>query len=392
MRIISLFRKTWIENIRDWKILILTLTFAPLFVLLMYFYVGEWTQTAYRIVVINHDAGVSTADNGDFNAGADLILEMKSVLDAEGKKIIEVKQELDMVTARKQLMNNAVDLVVEIPDRFSEVILSYSQGHQPVPAVVKTYGDPTKANYIMAAVWSDMITYEYAATTAGLESPLEIQVNTVSGKQTLNEFELYVPALLALALIMLMFTAAASLIKEKDKGTIIRLRLSNMTTFEWLTAVSLTQVIIGMLALALTFATAVALGYRTSGSLVAVSIVGLLSCFSIIAISLIVAAYLRTIFDLLTIGCFPFFILMFFSGGMFPLPPLRLFTIGDRAININDLLPTTHAINAMSKILNFGAGLGDVLFELGAITVLTVVLGAFGIWLFTRRQMQAVPS
>ena len=392
MRIISLFRKTWIENIRDWKILILTLTFAPLFVLLMYFYVGEWTHSPYRIVVINHDVGASTAEQGDFNSGSDLILEMASVQDAEGRKIIEVKQGLDMVTARKQLMNNTVDLVVEIPERFSEVLLSYSQGNQPDPVVVETYGDPTKANYIMAAVWSDMITYEYVAATVGLESPLEIQVNTISGRQTLNEFELYVPALLALALIMLMFTAAASLIKEKDKGTIIRLRLSNMTTFEWLTAVSLTQVIIGMLALALTFATAVALGYRTSGSLVALLIIGLLSCLSIIAISLIVAAYLRTIFDLLTIGCFPFFILMFFSGGMFPLPPLRLFTIGDRAININDLLPTTHAINAMSKILNFGAGLSDVLFELGAIAVLTIVLFAFGIWLFTRRQMQAVSS
>ena len=390
MRIISLFRKTWIENIRDWKILILTLTFAPLFVLLMYFYVGESTQSPYRVVVINRDVGVSTADHGDFNAGSDLIVEMTRVQDSEGKKIIEVKQALDMTSAREQLMNNAVDLVVEIPERFSEVLLSYSQGNQPAPVVVKTYGDPTKANYIMAAVWSDMITYEYAAATAGMQSPLDIQVNTVNGKQTLNEFELYVPALLVLALIMLMFTAAASLIKEKDKGTIIRLRLSNMTTSEWLMAVSLTQVIIGMLALALTLATAVALGYQTSGSLVAVSIVGLLSCLSIIAISIIVAAYLRTIFDLLTIGCFPFFILMFFSGGMFPLPPLRLFTIGDRAMNINDLLPTTHAINAMSKILNYGAGLNDVIFELGAIIVLTIVLFAFGIWLFTRRQMQAV--
>lgn len=390
MRIISLFRKTWIENIRDWKILILTLTFAPLFVLLMYFYVGESTQSPYQVVVINHDVGASTAEHGDFNSGSDLILEMTSVQDAEGRKIIEVKQGLDMVTARKQLMNNAVDLVIEIPERFSEVLLSYSQGNQPDPVVVETYGDPTKANYIMAAVWSDMITYEYAAATVGLESPLEIQVNTISGKQTLNEFELYVPALLVLALIMLMFTAAASLIKEKDKGTIIRLRLSNMTTFEWLTAVSLTQVIIGMLALALTFATAVALGYQTSGSLVDLLIVGLLSCLSIIAISIIVAAYLRTIFDLLTIGCFPFFILMFFSGGMFPLPPLRIFTIGDRAININDVLPTTHAISAMSKILNYGAGLNDVAFELAAIAVLTIVLFAFGIWLFTRRQMQAV--
>lgn len=388
MRIVSLFRKTLIENIRDWKILILTLTFAPLFVLLMYSYVDESTRGAYRVVVINHDAGVSDPDQVEFNAGSDLIREMVKVKDQEGRQLFEVEQKLDMATAQKQLLNNSVDLVVEIPELFSEVLLKFSKGYQLDPVLVRTYGDPTKSNYIMAAVWSDMITYEYAAAAAGMKSPLEIQVNTISGKQTLNEFELYVPALLVLALIMLMFTAAASLIKEKDKGTIIRLRLSNMTTIEWLIAVSLVQIIIGMLALVLTYLTAAALGYQSSGSIPAVMLVGFLACLSIIAISIIVAAYLRTIFDLLTIGCFPFFILMFFSGGMFPLPPLRLFTVGNRVMNINDLLPTTHAINAMSKILNYGAGLREVVFELAAIIVLTIVFFAVGVWVFTRRHMR----
>jgi ABC-2 type transport system permease protein len=241
----------------------------------------------------------------------------------------------------------------------------------------------------MAAVWNDMITYEYAATLTGLQSPLELQALTIGGTASLDEFELYVPALLTLALIMLMFTAAASLIKEKDKGTIIRLRLSNMTAFEWYSAVTLTQILVGLLALGLTFLTAVALGYRTSGSMFAVMIVGLLSSLSIMAISLLVAAGLRTIFDLLTIGCFPFFILMFFSGGMFPLPPLRLFSVGGHPVSINDILPTTHTITALNEILNFGAGLGDVVFELVAIALLTVAYFAVGAWLFTRRHMRA---
>ena len=79
MRIVSLFKKTLIENIRDWKILIITLTFAPLFVLLMYFYVGETSQSSYRVIVINRDAGASAINSGDFNAGSDLIIEMMSV-------------------------------------------------------------------------------------------------------------------------------------------------------------------------------------------------------------------------------------------------------------------------------------------------------------------------
>jgi ABC-2 type transport system permease protein len=107
-----------------------------------------------------------------------------------------------------------------------------------------------------------------------------------------------------------------------------------------------------------------------------------------IAISLLVAAWLRTIFDLMTIGCFPFFILMFFSGGMFPLPPLRLLTIGGRSFDINEILPTTHSIAAFDKILNVNMGLGEVAYELAAIAVLTVVFYVLGAWLFARRHLR----
>jgi ABC-2 type transport system permease protein len=307
----------------------------------------------------------------------------------EGTVLCEVQAENETRAALDRLADGSVDLVVELPEHFSSVLLEYRQGDQPPPVVVKTYGNPATTNYFMAVVWSDMIVYEYAVAMTGLSSPLVLQANTISGTDGLSDFELYVPALLTLALIMLMFTAAASWIKEKDKGTIIRLRLSNMTAFEWFSAVSLTQIIVGLLAMLLTFVTAVALGYRTSGSLTAMMVVGLLSSLSIIAISLLVAAFLRTIFDLLTIGCFPFFILMFFSGGMFPLPPLRLFTVGSRSVSINDLLPTTHTITALDRILNHNAGLDDVVLELGAILILTVVFYVAGAWLFTKRHLRA---
>jgi ABC-2 type transport system permease protein len=389
VRLLSLFRKTLLENIRDWKILVLTLVFGPFFVILMYFYLGETAQSPYRVVVVNQDGGATTADGRVLYAGQELISEMMSARYPEGTEVFQVQQEQNLAVASSRLADDSVDLVVEIPQHFSSVLLDYQQGHQPPPAIVNTYGNPTNANYLMAAVWSDMITYGYVAAVTGLQSPLELRANTVSGMETRNEFELYVPALLTLALIMLMFTAAASLIKEKDKGTIIRLRLCNMTAFEWFSAVSMTQIIVGLLAMGLTFLTAVALGYRTSGSLFAVMVVGFVSSLSIIAISFLVAASLRTIFDLLTIGCFPFFILMFFSGGMFPLPPLRLFTVGSRSVSINDFLPTTHTISALNSILNYGVGLGDVALELAAILALTVVFFATGVWLFTRRHMRA---
>jgi ABC-2 type transport system permease protein len=207
---------------------------------------------------------------------------------------------------------------------------------------------------------------------------------------SLTEFQLYVPGLLILALMMLMFTAAGALIREKDKGTLIRLRLSNLTVMEWLAAVSATQLIVGILALALTYLTAMAVGYRAQGSLLLLLVVGILTSLSIMAISVLVAAFLRTSFDLVTVGCFPFFILMFFSGGMFPLPGVPLFHWGGRAIELNEILPTTHAIAALNRVLSYDAGLGDIAFELWAVVVLTVGFYALGTWIFTRKHMPPI--
>ncbi len=57
-----------------------------------------------------------------------------------------------------------------------------------------------------------------------------------------------VPGLLVLSLMMLMFTAAASVIREKDKGTITRLLMSRMSAFDFLASVSLAQILIGIAA------------------------------------------------------------------------------------------------------------------------------------------------
>jgi ABC-2 type transport system permease protein len=388
MRLYPLFKKAVIENFRDWKILILGITFAPFFVVLMYFYFGEAVET-YRVAFVNHDRGAMTKDGNMFHAGQTLISEIETFSDQDGTVMLKVFREQDMAEAQERLKDKSMDLIVEIEANFSRILMDYKEGERPAPAVVKTYGDAANPKYIMAAAWSDSLTYQFAEKWSGLQGPLKFETESLSPMKSLTDFDLYVPGLLGLALIMLMFTAAATLIKEKDKGTIVRLRISNMTTTEWLIAVSLSQVIIGLMAIGLTYLTAVGFGYQATGSLMVLSVVGILSCLGIIAVSVLVAALLRTIFDLMTIGCFPFFILMFFSGGMFPIPTISLFALGGRSINVNDILPTTHSITAFGKILNHGLGLGDVAFEIIAIAVLTVLYFACGIWLFTRRHMRS---
>jgi ABC-2 type transport system permease protein len=388
MRLAALFRKTMIENFRDWKILSLTLVFSPFFVVLMYFYLGTAPRT-YKIFMVNRDAGSIEKAGVHWNAGRELIAKITEAKYPDGVPVLNVTVMDSSFKARKPLADKAADLAVEIPENFSRVLMEYRKGRAPSPAQMTSFGDPANPRYITAAAYCDYLSYEYASIVTGQKSPLEVRVESIAGTKSLSDFQLYIPALLALALMMLMFTTAASIIKEKDKGTLVRLQMSKMRVHEFLSAVGLTQVIIGFLAMSLTFATAWALGYRTAGSWSAVMAVGLLSSVSVIAVSLVVAAYLRTIFDLLTVGCFPFFILMFFSGGMIPLPPLSLFSVAGRSVNANDILPTTHTIAALNKIMNFGSGLGGVKVEMGFILALTVAYSLIGIAAFNRRHLKA---
>lgn len=240
----------------------------------------------------------------------------------------------------------------------------------------------------MASAFADYITYNHMAVAAKTPLPLQIDFQPIVRERSLSDFDLYVPALLVLAIIMVLFTAAASLIKEVDKGTISRLILSRLNIGEFLAAISVNQVLIGTAALALTYLAALHVGYRSSGSVPLFLLVGALSCLAVVAIGTLVAAFMRTIFELLTVGVFPFFVLMFFSECMFPLPRITLFCLAGHSFYANDILPTALTVKAFNKILNFQAGPGDLVFEIGGIAILTGLYFSLGIWLFQRRHVR----
>ena len=293
-RLRSLFRKEMLETFRDWKMLSMTLTFAPFFVLLMYAYLGH-TTPVYPVAVVNEDMGgrpVAGAD--DVNLGGESGGGSGAVRSPEGETILRVRvtEEAEVETL---LENRRVDVALFIPPDFSEAILAVRRGGGALHRCRSGAGGTRPIpDYLMAAVWADMTIMGFVEYASGLQVPALLSPETVTGAISLTDFELFVPGLLILALMMLMFTAAGALIREKDKGTLIRLRLSNLTVFEWLSAVSATQLIVGTLALALTFLTAMAVGYRANGSLGLLFLVGGLTSLSIMAFSVLVAAFLRT--------------------------------------------------------------------------------------------------
>ncbi len=250
---------------------------------------------------------------------------------------------------------------------------------------IENYGDQANARFMAAASFIDYLTISYIGRKAGIELPVNIKYKYAGRGKLLNEFDLYVPAMLVLSIIMMLFTAGASIVREIEKDTITRLRLSHLGSAGFMAAMSLNQIIVGSVCLLLTLVSAFSVGYTTSGSILLLLLVGILTCFSVVSISIITACFIKNMFGLLTLGCFPFFILMFFSDCFMPLPKINLFKLFENQVYLNDILPTATAARALNKILNYDSGFQAVSFELAWITALSVLYFIAGIWLFRKK-------
>lgn len=377
MKIVFCFIKTFKENLRDWKILILAIVFAPFFVYLMYMYMGDDKSSLYSIVVINND------DTGSLSA--DLIAKWEKMKSIEGNPLLSIRIISDSSTAKKMIKNREADLVVTIPVDFSESLGMLINGKGRYISPLTIYSDQANTKSVAAASFIDYLTYGFLGLKTGIESPMSMNYEYAGRGEIKSEFDLYIPALLVLSLIMILFTAGASIVREVEKDTITRLTLSELSSREFMAALSINQIIIGIICLLLTLLAAFSVGYRTSGSVALLILTGALTCFSVISISIITACFIRTMFGLLTLGCFPFFILAFFSDSFMPLPRINLLRLAGNQVYLNDILPTATATRAFNKILNYNSGLNEILFELIWITAFAVIYFVIGIWLFKRK-------
>lgn len=388
MRIFSIFRKNLLETLRDWKILLMTLTLAPLFVFALYGFFGTDSQPL-KVLVINNDLPVKLTDGTVVKAGAGIIEELNKLKNPDGTPQMKLTTYHDSGKAKAIVAEGKAQLLMVIPENLSRAIGLARQGNEGPQSDLVFYGDITNQKYMLTAVFANSTAFSYIDAVVGNGKPVGLKEIALGNAGKRTEFEFYVPGLLVFAMIMVLFPAALAVVKEIDQGTIRRLKLSGMNPAELLGAISITQVLLSIVALFITLMAAVSLGFRVGGSILDLIIIGVISSFAVIAIGLITAAFCRNANDVLTIGNLPFFLIMFFSGMMFPVPEINLFRIGSHAFHLNDVLPPTHTMVAMNKILNYNAGLKDLGYEIGAILALTVLYFAAGVWLFNRRHLRA---
>lgn len=389
MRIWSVLRKCAREQKRDLWILGLSLAFAPLFVFIYWMFTGGNATTSYGVLVINHDAGTTFSDGSTLNGGEEAITAMEQLTFKDGSPILRVKIITDRTTGEKALRDREGTLLVIIPEDFSQVIADAQAGGRTLTTDVEYVGDLTNPYYTVAAVMAMTAIDGYSVAMADEYRVVGILETALGDSAARTEFEIYIPGLFVLAVILMMFQASMMVARDIESGSLQRLKITRLTAFQYLSGTTLWLMLIAIITVLVTFATAAAFGFRSQGSLWIAILVGVITSLSIIGVGMIVASFSRSVSQAFVIANFPFGFFMFLTGAAFPVPMGTLFTVAGREISIVDILPPTHAVTALNKVFTLGVGVNGVIYELSALSVLSVIYFGIGVWLFRKIHLKA---
>ncbi len=389
MRLWQVFAKNVREQKRDLWVIGLSLAFAPLFVSIYWLMTGGTGTTSYGVLVMNQDMPASLAGSARLAAGDEVIASLRGLAYQNGSPLLNVTLVNDRQQAERNLRNRHAAALVIIPFDFSTQLASFRSGDSTASASLTIVGDLTNPTYTVAAVMAMTAADTYTQGLTDAPRPVEVVEVPLGASAARTEFENYVPGLLVLAVVLMVFQAAMTPARDIESGALRRLRLTPLTAFDYLGGTSLWLGLVSVAAVLLTFATAVGFGFRSQGPLWLAVLVTAITSLSIIGIGLTVACLSKTVSQAFVIANFPLGFLMFLTGAAFPLPRLALFTLFGRDFSLPDLLPPSHAVVALNKIFTLGAGLPDVAFELTALALLSALYFGLGVSLFLRTQMRA---
>lgn len=383
MRILSILRKSLKEQLRSFWVVLLSLSMGPFFIF-VYYLINESSTPQYRVIVVNSDSGISA---GGQNKGKELLAMFQQSRMLSENLSFTLSELTDREAAVAMLKNKDADALVVIPSGFSAALTSQGDSAMHIPDL-EFVGDLTSAGYLLSAVWANEVVNEYARGITHTKRLIGVLETALGSSGTISQFDMLVPGILIVSLIMLLFTASIAFVSEVENKTIMRLKLSRITVLDFLCGVGVVQFLLGIAGMLLTLLTAVLLGFEYQGSMVAMLVIAGMCCLSLIAFSLIVAAMTKSANEVLVVGNFPMFLFMFFTGAAFPVKSAAWFYIAGYPVNLQALLSPTHAISALNKIFIMNTPFSSVLPELVAISVLTVLYFVIGAFLFHKRHLQ----
>ncbi|MCK5461840.1 MAG: hypothetical protein KAI95_02450, partial [Bacteroidales bacterium] len=213
MRWYFVFLKSIREQIRDYWILLLTISLAPFFVF-MYYMMVETETPEFNIILVNHDEGTFFMGQ-PVNLGDSLIYYMQLVSIDRETSMLHYTEQDERLAGIKLLQGGEADVMVVIPRKLTLQLLN-PEYDDHTGTVLELVGDVTDMQYIIAAVWSEELINRFIRDASGISLPVGWKETTLGYSGQRTEFELYVPGMMILAVIMMIFSASAAIVREPE--------------------------------------------------------------------------------------------------------------------------------------------------------------------------------
>ena len=399
----------------------------------------------HQIAVVNNDAGVRLAVNNTMqyvNYGANFTGVLENATAENSTTHLFHLNNVSKETAEGLLESREIDALIIIPQNFSSAFaamvndsaraaITSSVGQQAIAnslspvavnvpganatlpkagnasSLLTVEGDSGYVNFATAQATISAIFDQYKnnaetqAMTAAPSGPVQTLFNDsiplvtqpIPGTQSFSLFDYLVPGLIVFALLLQVSVVAGNMVREIETGTLDRIKLSKVRSFDLLFGTFLTWTIITVAQVLILIAVAIALGYKHQGdftSLGLATLIGVIAGMASISLALIVASFTTNERQAGTLCAMLSMPLGFMAGAFIPLPQQVLGTFGGHTYQIYDLLPWTHAISALRSVLTYGTGLSaDVVFEMSWLIVLTAILFVIGVMTYAQTRLKA---
>lgn len=378
MRLWAVFKKSLVEQFRDYKAVLLTILSPIVFIVIFGLAFGQGFYT--------YSLGISNEDEGKLGDG--LVQQIAGSEYPNGNKIFAVMQtDYDKQKIRDGIRKGSYAAHLYLPPGFSKSLLNHETSGESSTVQVNILGNPANLTYSIISSLVENYIHNFVWSNGTAANPVQLIHEETGEAQVTSEFAHMAPGLMVFSVFFLLILSAMVVTRELENRTIQRIILSKASAFEFCAGITLSQMVLAAIMLPLVFASSLMMGFSSSGSYLLAYAVSLIATFSAIGIGLIIAAFCKTSLEAFILGNVVVTPMMFLAGIFFKVPPVKLFTVMGKEIELLTFVPTLDAVNAMNKILINNADFSEVLPEIVVLLVLAAGYFFTGIYLFKRRIM-----
>ncbi len=396
MKFMSIASKDLKELLRDRRSLFFILLFPLFFMLIFGFAYGNMGENnePHNIAVVNYDQGVTVPGGTHINFGdktTDTLKDIKYPENDTNMFNVTLTSEADADNLVKQ---RSVDAEIIIPENFSRSISTLT------PSTVIVRGDTGYSGFgITQAMLSSVLGAYQTKLSANIqnnknapsEQLIQGKIEGLPGTESFTAFDYLAPGMMVFAILMLATSVATILTREVESGTLRRLKLSKMTSFDFLFGGLLPWSLIAAAQVLILFAVAMGIGFHWQGgieSIILSVIIGIIGGIASISLGMIIASFARSPPQAGQLGTLVAVPLTFMVGAFFQLPQMVIGTFMGQQIQIYDILPWYHVANALRYVLTYTVSWETVMYQIVWAVVLSAILFVIGIFLFSRNRLR----